>query len=109
MTTYTDEQVYDQISAMVAQDGAKWAEQYELFLDDNRTFDPYWAEGVEAIAHNTVESLSFGRELMIQVGRKHLKAGTFRDLYVLGDLAIAMNRAAEALLNAQVRHKPAAT
>lgn len=103
-TPITDENVFEQMQAMVSSEGADWAENYEMFLADNRTFEPYWDQGVEAIRTNTVDDFVFGRECMIAVGRKHLEANTFDADNVLDDLAIAMDRAVAAL----ARKKPLA-
>lgn len=95
----SDDEVVEAIRVLIADRGSEWAENYDLFLADNRTFDGYWADGVDAIRDNTVEVLVFGRECMLRVGRDKEEA-LFNALVedsdghdILCDLAIAMDRA----------------
>ena len=69
----TDESILSRMRQMVAQDGEKYTDQYDMFLSDNRTFEPYWPEGVVAIRNNTVDELEFGERCLLEVGRKHLQ------------------------------------
>lgn len=92
-TEFSDDEVFERVRILIADEGAAWADGYELFLADNRTFDPYWQDGVDAIRDNTVADLVFGRECMIKVGREHLADNSFDAANVLGDLAIAMDHA----------------
>lgn len=89
----SNDEVFERVRVLIADEGAEWADGYELFLADNRTFDPYWQDGVDAIRDNTVSDLVFGRECMIKVGRKHLEDNSFNSANVLGDLAIVMDHA----------------
>lgn len=99
----SDDVVVEAMRVLIADHGSDWAENYDLFLADNRTFDGYWEDGVDAIRDNTVEMLVFGRECMLTVGRQKEDAlfavpGATADQSnlvhdILCDLAIAMDRA----------------
>lgn len=68
--------------------------QYQDFLADNRTFEPYWQDGWDAIEANTVEQFVFGRDVMIAVGRAHSNPHK-----LVQDLAFELDRAATAHAN----------
>ncbi len=67
----TDNQVFERVKSAIATLGNAMHEQYQDFLADNRTFEPYWQDGWDAIVSNTVENFVFGRQVMISVGRAH--------------------------------------
>lgn len=85
----TDDQVFERVKNAIATSGSAMHEQYQDFLGDNRTFEPYWQDGWDAIVSNSVENFVFGREVMIAVGRAHSNPKT-----LVQNLAFELDRAA---------------
>lgn len=85
----TDDQVFERVKNAIATSGGAMHDQYQDFLADNRTFEPYWQDGWDAIVSNTVESFVFGRDVMIAVGRTHTTPNE-----LVQRLALELDRAA---------------
>lgn len=85
----TDNEVFERVKSALAILGPAMHEQYQDFLADNRTFEPYWQDGWDAIVSNTVEDFAFGREVMIAVGRAHSNPNK-----LIQSLAFELDRAA---------------
>lgn len=85
----TDNQVFERVKSAAAALGAQMHEQYQDFLADNRTFEPYWQDGWDAIVSNSVEQFVFGRAVMIAVGRAHSNPNE-----LVKSLAFELDRAA---------------
>lgn len=66
----TDQQVFERVKCH-CNGGQDNARAIPRLLADNRTFEPYWQDGWDAIEANTVEQFVFGRDVMIAVGRLH--------------------------------------
>ena len=99
MSQETDEQVCARVKKAIAAHGLSRFECYELFLADNRTFDPYWDGGWEAICKNTVDKLSFGIDAMIRVGRAHPGTTTTDEIKMVDELAFQLDRSAQGVFN----------
>ena len=102
----TDDEVVARMNTIVSAIGTDWAENYDMFLSENRTFDGYWPDGVDAIRDNAVHLLVFGRDCLLETGRAREAFPDPADIaeqkVLLMDLAIAMSHKVDEM----VRMKP---
>ena len=103
LQTTDDAAVLQTMRAIVATHGAGWAANYDAFLDDNHTFDPYWETGVEAIRTNTLATLVFADAALLEVGRT-MEGKDPR--VILMSLAIALGNMADNLVQSKTPQGP---
>lgn len=68
-TQESDEEILERVRTSVALYGQQVFDQYEMFLSENRTFEPYTPSVWTAIVTNNVDGFSFAKDAMLEAGK----------------------------------------